>query len=65
MSGSERGAARRPPRHRVGDLPAPAIYYHYGKHLFADRPDEYRAAHDAMLRCYTAAAPDMTRRRST
>jgi 2,6-dihydroxypseudooxynicotine hydrolase len=36
-----------------------AIYYHYGKHLFADRADEYRAAHDNMLRCYTAAAPGM------
>jgi dienelactone hydrolase len=34
-----------------------AIYYHYGKHLFADRPDEFRRAHDAMLRCYSAAAP--------
>ena len=34
-----------------------SIYYHYGKHLFADRPHEYRAAHDAMLRCYQAAAP--------
>jgi alpha-beta hydrolase superfamily lysophospholipase len=31
-----------------------AIYYHYGKHLFADYPDEFREAHDAMLRCYTA-----------
>jgi dienelactone hydrolase len=30
---------------------------HYGKHLFADRPDEFRRAHDAMLRCYSAAAP--------
>jgi dienelactone hydrolase len=37
-----------------------AIYYHYAKHLFADRADEYRAAHDAMLRCYTLAAPDMS-----
>jgi dipeptidyl aminopeptidase/acylaminoacyl peptidase len=37
-----------------------AIYYHYGKHLFADRAEEYRAAHDAMLRCYKAAAPDMS-----
>jgi 2,6-dihydroxypseudooxynicotine hydrolase len=37
-----------------------AIYYHYGKHLFADGADEYRAAHDAMLRCYAAAAPDMS-----
>ena len=36
-----------------------AIYYHYAKHLFADRVDEYRAAHEAMLRCYAAAAPDM------
>jgi 2,6-dihydroxypseudooxynicotine hydrolase len=36
-----------------------AIYYHYAKHLFADRVDEYRAAHDAMLRCYKAAASDM------
>jgi hypothetical protein len=34
-----------------------AIYYHYGKHLFADHPDEFRRAHDAMLRCYSAAAP--------
>ncbi len=34
-----------------------AIYYHYGKHLFADRPDEFRTAHEAMLRCYRAGAP--------
>ncbi|HEY7243145.1 MAG TPA: alpha/beta fold hydrolase [Xanthobacteraceae bacterium] len=34
-----------------------AIYYHYGKHLFADRPDEFGAAHEAMLRCYSAGAP--------
>jgi dienelactone hydrolase len=34
-----------------------AIYYHYGKHLFADRADEFKRAHDAMLRCYSAAAP--------
>jgi dienelactone hydrolase len=33
-----------------------AIYYHYGKHMFAGVPEEYRAAHDSMLRCYTAAA---------
>jgi len=33
-----------------------SIYYHYGKHLFADRPDEFRQAHDAMLRSYTAGA---------
>jgi 2,6-dihydroxypseudooxynicotine hydrolase len=36
-----------------------AIYYHYAKHLFAAAPDEYRMAHDNMLRCYTAAAPDL------
>jgi dienelactone hydrolase len=36
-----------------------AIYYHYGKHLFADRPEEFRVAHDAMLRCYSAAAPKL------
>jgi 2,6-dihydroxypseudooxynicotine hydrolase len=34
-----------------------AIYYHYGKHLFADRADEFRQAHDAMLRCYSKGAP--------
>jgi 2,6-dihydroxypseudooxynicotine hydrolase len=33
-----------------------SIYYHYGKHLFADRPDEYRGAHAASARCYLAAA---------
>lgn len=31
-----------------------SIYYHYGKHLFADHPDEFRAAHESMLRCYSA-----------
>ena len=35
-----------------------AIYYHYGKHLFANPPEEFRVAHDNMLRCYSAAAPD-------
>ena len=35
-----------------------AIYYHYGKHLFANPPEEFRAAHDNMLRCYSAAAAD-------
>jgi dienelactone hydrolase len=33
-----------------------SIYYHYGKHLFADHPEEFRAAHDSMLRCYTTGA---------
>ena len=33
-----------------------AIYYHYGKHMFAGAPDEYRVAHESMLRCYMAAA---------
>lgn len=36
-----------------------AICYHYAKHLFAAAPEEYRTAHDSMLRCYTAAAPDL------
>jgi len=36
-----------------------AIYYHYAKHLFADRPQEYGAAHERMLRCYKAAVKDM------
>jgi len=36
-----------------------AIYYHYGKHLFADKEEKFRAAHEAMLRCYSAAAPDL------
>jgi dienelactone hydrolase len=33
-----------------------AICYHYGKHLFGAYPDQYRVAHDAMMRCYRAAA---------
>ena len=33
-----------------------SIYYHYGKHLFADHAEEFRAAHEAMLRCYSAGA---------
>ena len=36
-----------------------AIYYHYGKHLFAEPPEEFRRAHDNMLRCYSLAAPDL------
>jgi dienelactone hydrolase len=39
------------------DFVRAAIYYHYGKHLYADRADEFRAAHENMLRCYSAAAP--------
>ena len=39
-----------------------SIYYHYGKHLFADHPEEFRAAHDAMLRCYSAGVPQWIRR---
>ena len=35
-----------------------AIYYHYGKHLFAKPPQEFQAAHDNMLRCYSLAAAD-------
>lgn len=33
-----------------------AIYYHYGKHYFLVDEGEFRAAHDNMLRCYTAAS---------
>jgi 2,6-dihydroxypseudooxynicotine hydrolase len=33
-----------------------AIYYHYAKHLFATPPEEFRAAHENMLLCYTLAA---------
>lgn len=57
--GQEALTARRPVTAQEAFLRA-AIYYHYGKHLFSDRADEYRAAHDAMLRCYRAAAPMMT-----
>jgi dipeptidyl aminopeptidase/acylaminoacyl peptidase len=35
-----------------------AIYYHYGKHYFLVDAGQYRRAHDSMLRCYQAAAPD-------
>jgi len=34
-----------------------AIYYHYGKHLFSGRADEWRATHDSVVRCYAAGAP--------
>jgi dienelactone hydrolase len=33
-----------------------ALAFHYGKHLFGAQPDEYRAAHDNMMRCYGEAA---------
>jgi dipeptidyl aminopeptidase/acylaminoacyl peptidase len=36
-----------------------AIYFHYAKHLFANRPEEYLTAHERMLRCYQAAAKEM------
>src|SRR6516162_5074903 len=36
-----------------------AIYYHYGKHLFADHADEWRAAHNSVVRCYAAGAPGL------
>ncbi|MGB5082884.1 MAG: alpha/beta fold hydrolase [Burkholderiales bacterium] len=36
-----------------------SIYYHYAKHMFANSPEEYRTAHENMLRCYMAAAPDV------
>lgn len=34
-----------------------AIYYHSGKHLYGADRDQYRRAHDNMLRCYLAGAP--------
>jgi len=34
-----------------------AIYYHYGKHLFAAVPAEYEQAQNSMLRCYALASP--------
>lgn len=33
-----------------------SIYFHYGKHLFANFPDQFRKAHESMLRCYMAGA---------
>lgn len=35
-----------------------AIYYHYAKHLFVQDPEQYRHAHERMLFCYRAAAPE-------
>lgn len=55
---AEAGKAGRRITARDANLRA-AIMYHYAKHLFADRPEAYRAAHDAMLACYAAAAPAM------
>jgi 2,6-dihydroxypseudooxynicotine hydrolase len=34
-----------------------AIYYHYAKHLFGEDPEQFRDAHERMLRCYLAASP--------
>jgi dienelactone hydrolase len=48
-------AAKRPVTAAQAYLRA-AICYHYGKHLFGARAVEYRVAHDAMMRCYRAAA---------
>ena len=36
-----------------------AVMYHFGKYLFYDHPDEYRAAHDAVQRSYRAAMPHL------
>jgi dienelactone hydrolase len=35
-----------------------AIYYHYAKHYFLVDQEQYRRAHDNMLRCYQAASVD-------
>jgi dienelactone hydrolase len=36
-----------------------SIYYHCGKHLFAGHADEWRAAHESVVRCYAAGAPHL------
>jgi 2,6-dihydroxypseudooxynicotine hydrolase len=36
-----------------------AIYYHCGKHLFAGHEDEWRVAHESLVRCYAAGAPSL------
>ncbi len=36
-----------------------AIMYHYGKHLFGAKPDEFAIAQAHMLRCYQLAAPGL------
>ena len=33
-----------------------SVYYHSGKHLFANFPEQFRMAHECMLRCYMAGA---------
>ena len=57
---NEAVAAKRPVTAAQAYLRA-AICYHYGKHLFGAQPEEYRVAHDAMMRCYRAAAKFDTR----
>lgn len=34
-----------------------AITYHFGKYVFVHRPDELRAAHEQVVRCYGLALP--------
>src|ERR1700745_2126681 len=46
--------ARSRPRTAAEAYVRAAIYYHYGKHLFAGHADEWRAAHDRVVRCYAA-----------
>jgi dienelactone hydrolase len=36
-----------------------SIYYHYAKFVFAHKPDEFRIAHEGVVRCYSAAAPGL------
>ena len=36
-----------------------AVLYHFAKYLFFDHPEEYRAAHDGVQRCYRAAMPHL------
>jgi hypothetical protein len=36
-----------------------AVYYHCGKHLFSGHADEWRAAHESVVRCYALGAPGL------
>jgi pimeloyl-ACP methyl ester carboxylesterase len=36
-----------------------AVLYHFAKYLFFDHPEEYRAAHEGVQRCYLAAMPHL------
>ena len=48
-----RGGPARPGAH----LSTAAVYYHFGKFLFVEHPDEMRAAHGHAVACLTDALP--------